>query len=155
MAWLRGGTFSMTLLPASVVLFGLFGNGSAAPDEPKANDETAGCTITGYRKRYSESRPAYVPGDDRRLAGLGARIRFPTPALRYNETTQRFALSLVDDQNGEEIIEVRRKHVSFTGASCPGKVNYTRSVRCREDLSKTSRASNPIFCTVMRDQSDQ
>lgn len=95
-----------------------------------------------------------MPGDDRRLAELGARIKFPTPALRYDETTQRFALSLVDDNNGEEIIEVRRKHVLFTGASCPGKVNYTRSVRCREDLSKTSRASNPVFCTVIREKSE-
>lgn len=144
----------MTLLPAYVVLFGLFGTGFAPPDEPKANDEIAGCTITGYRKRFSESRPAYMPGEDRRLAGLGASIKFPAPALRYDETTQRFALFLNDDQDGERIVEVRRKHVSFTGASCPGKVNYTRSVRCREDLSKTSRASNPIFCTVIREKTD-
>jgi hypothetical protein len=124
---------------------------SAAGAEPSA---PAGlCTITGYRTVAQATTPAYFPGQTTRQPRLGAQLTFPLAALGYDPATQRFTVAAAsrgeaaDKQASEaQLIELRRKHVVFEGASCPGQTENGGSIRCFETTTLASRGSNPVYC---------
>lgn len=123
---------------------------AAADDDSNRGADAAeqGCTITGYKTRYESARPAYAPDSKTRSDDLGQRITFPIDALQFDVKSQRFLVAVAaPDAGGEaEYAELRRKHVSFDGPSCPGAQRTVNTIRCQDSLTLANRGSNPVYC---------
>ncbi len=142
----------LRVLPLLAAFSATFAALDISPAQTARADDAAtpagSCVISGYRRLFQSSTPAYLPGETARQPELGAALSFPLPALGYDPATQRFtiAMPLADEADPPRLIELRRKHVEFDGDACPGQTESGGSIRCFEATTLASRGSNPVYC---------